>query len=87
MNAADGDDDRERDARVDVEHLRARLDLRDGVGDDAGIIARRHRGREQLAARGVDALADHHEAAFEADDDFLGGGGEDGVGHEGSFLM
>ena len=71
----------ERNAGVDVEHLRARLDLRERVGDDARIVALRHFRRQQLAPRRIDPLADHHEAAFEADDDFLFGGGDDGFGH------
>ena len=71
----------ERNAGVDVEHLRARLDLGQRLGDDPAIVARRHFGRERLAPGRIDALADHDEAALEADDDFLGGGGDEGVGH------
>ena len=71
----------ERNAGVDVEHLGARLDLRDRVGDDAAVVTGRHLGGEQLAPRRIDALADHHEAALEADDDFLLVRGEKRVGH------
>ena len=76
----------ERNAGVDVEHLRPRLDLGQRLGDDAAVVARRHFGREHLAAGRIDALADHHEAALEADDDFLGGGGDDGFGHGNGVL-
>jgi hypothetical protein len=37
--------------------------------------------RQLLAARRVDALADHAERLVEADDDFLRGGGDNGAGH------
>src|SRR5579872_6896680 len=60
----------ERHAGIDVEHLRAGFNLRDRVGDDAAVIAGRHFRGEQFAPRGIDALADHNEAAVEADDDF-----------------
>ena len=60
------------DARVDIEHVRAGLHLRERVGDDPRIIARRHLGGEDLAAGRVDALTDDDERAVEADDDLFG---------------
>jgi hypothetical protein len=36
-----------------------------------------------LAARRIDAFADHAEGLVEADDDFLRGGGDYGAGHVG----
>ncbi len=71
----------ERNAGIDVEHLRPGLDLGQRLGDDPAVIARRHLGREQLAPGRIDPLADHDEAALKADDDFLGGGGDEGFGH------
>ena len=41
----------ERDAGVDVEHMRAAFDLRDRVGLDAAEVAVLHLLGEQLAAR------------------------------------
>ena len=61
----------ERDAGIDVEHLRAGLDLRQGIGDDARIIAARHFLGQELAPGRVDALADHHERPVKAEDDLL----------------
>ena len=69
---------RQRDAGIDVEHLRARLDLRQGIGLDARVIAFLHLGSKQLAPGRIDALADHDEGLVEADHDFLGGGTEYG---------
>ena len=74
----------ERDAGVDVEHLRARLDLRDRVGDDGVEVAGLHLLGQHLAAGRVDALADDDERAVEPDHDLLRGRGEDGLGHAGS---
>ena len=48
----------ERDAGVDVEHLRAGLDLGQRVGLDLAVVADRHLGGELLAAGRIDALAD-----------------------------
>ena len=76
----------ERDARVDVEHVRAGRDLRERIRLDAAEIAGRHLGGEQLAPGRVDALADDDERAVEADDDLAGGGADDGIGHERAFL-
>ena len=59
----------ERNAGVDVEHVRAGGDLRQRVGLDAAEVARRHLRGEQLAPGGVDALADDDERPIEADDD------------------
>ena len=61
----------QRDAGIDVEHLRAGLDLRHRIGDDAAVIAARHLLRQQLAPGRVDALADHDEALVETDHDLL----------------
>ena len=72
----------ERNAGIDVEHVGARLDLGARIGLDAGEVARRHFGGEDLAPGRIDALADDDERAVEADDDFLGGGTDYGVGHD-----
>ena len=72
---------RERDAGVDVEHLRARLDLRERVGDDGLVVARRHLLGELLAARRIDPLADDHERPVEADHDLLRRAREPRLGH------
>ena len=72
---------RERDAGVDVEHLRTGLDLRDRVRDDRLEVPRRHLLRELLAPGRVDPLADDHERTREADDDLPRGARENGVGH------
>ena len=71
----------ERYAGVDIEHVRSRLHLGDGVRGHTAVIAGLHLGGEHLAAGGIDALADDHERPVEADDDFPGGGTDDGVGH------
>ena len=55
----------EGDAGVHVQHVGARLHLRQRVGLDAGEVVRRHLRREHLAAGGVDALANDDERAFE----------------------
>ena len=60
---------RQRNAGVDVEHVRAGLHLGPGIGLDAGEVVRRHLRREHLAAGGVDALADDDERPFEPDGD------------------
>ena len=75
----------ERNPGVDVQHVRAGLHLRARVGFDAAEIARGHFGGEQLAPGRIDALADDHERAIEADDDLARGGTDDGVGHAGAF--
>ena len=62
----------ERDARVDVEHVGAGLDLGDRVALDAAEVAGLHLLGEQLAAGRVDALADDRERPVEADDDLAG---------------
>ena len=64
---------RERDTRVDVEHVRAGFDLRARIGLDAAEIAGAHLRGEELPPRRVDALADDDERPVEADDDFPGG--------------
>ena len=61
--------------------VRARGDLGQRVGLDAAVVALRHLRRQQLAPGRVDALADDDERAVEADDDFLGGRRDDGIGH------
>ena len=76
---------RQRDARVHIEHVRAGFHLGARVGLDAAEVAGRHFGREDLAAGGIDALADDDEGAVEADDDFPGGGTDNGIGHD-AFL-
>src|SRR5579863_1795492 len=62
--------------------MRPGFDLCAGIGLDTREVSRRHLGCEDLAARGIDALADDHERAVEADDDFARGGTDDGVGHD-----
>ena len=73
---------RQRNARIDVEHVRAGFDLGARVRLDAAEVAGRHLGGEDLAPRRIDALADDDERAVEADDDFLGGGADNGIGHD-----
>ena len=77
----------QRDAGVDVQHVRAGCHLRQRVGLDAAEVAGRHLGGEDLAPGRIDALADHDEGPVEADDDFAGGGTDDGVGHEAILLV
>ena len=72
----------QRNARIHVEHVGAGLDLGARIRLDAGEIAGRHLGGEDLAPGRIDALADDDERPIEADDDFLGGGTDDGVGHD-----
>ena len=72
----------QRNSRIDVQHMRAGLDLRARVRLDPGEVARRHLGGEYLAARRIDPLADDDEGSIETDDDLLGGGTDDGVGHD-----
>jgi len=60
----------------------ARLHLRARVGFNAGEITGGHLGGENFSARGIDAFADDDEGAIEADNDFPGGGTDDGVGHD-----
>jgi len=72
---------RQRDAGIDIEHVGAGLDLGQRIGLDAAVVAGRHLGGQQLAARRIDALPDEHEGTLEADDDLLGRRGDDGVGH------
>jgi hypothetical protein len=57
------------------------FDLGARIGLDAAEVARRHFGGEDLASGRIDAFADDDEGTFEADDDFPGGGTDDGVGH------
>ena len=56
------------DAGIDVEDVGARRDLGQRVLDHRVEIAGLHFGGELLAARRVDALADHREGPVEADD-------------------
>ena len=72
----------QRNPRIDVEHVSARLDLRARIGFDAAEVPGRHLGGEDLASGRIDALADDDEGPVEADDDFLGGGTDNGVGHD-----
>ena len=62
----------QRDACIDVEHVRPGLHLGDGIPLDPTVVAFRHLRREHLAPGGIDALADDDERALEADDDLLG---------------
>jgi hypothetical protein len=63
----------ERNAGVDVQHVGAGRDLRQGIRFDRREIAGRHLGRELLAAGRIDPLADDAERSLEADHDFLRG--------------
>ena len=73
----------ERDAGVDVEHVRAGLDLGDRVALDPREVTGLHLLGEELATGRVDALADDHERLVVADDDLAGRGADDGVGGAG----
>src|SRR5262249_53719607 len=73
--------------RIDIQHLRPGGELRARVGFHTAEIAGRHLGGQDLAAGGIDALADHHEGALEADDDFTGGGADHGIGHDAILLV
>ena len=61
----------ERYAGVDVEHVRAGLDLRARIGFDAAEVAGRHFRGQNLAPGRIDALADDDEGPVEADHDLL----------------
>jgi hypothetical protein len=70
------------DTGIDVEHGGACCHLLQRILDDGVEIADDHLGGQLLAAGRVDALTDDAEGLVEADDDFAGGGGDDGAGHE-----
>ena len=61
-------------AGVDVEHMRAGGNLRAGFFLHPSKIAGRHFGGQQLAAGGIDALADDAERVIETDPNFAAGG-------------
>ena len=71
----------ERNAGIDVEHMRTSLDLGERIGLDAAVITARHFCREHLAPGRIDALADDDERSIEADTHFLGGRTEQRVCH------
>ena len=75
----------QRNARVHIEHVGTGLDLGQGIGDDAAVVARHHFGGHDFAAGGVDALANDDEGAVKANDDLAGRGADDGIGHATSF--
>ena len=75
-----------RHARVDVEHVRAGRDLGQRVPLHPRIVARRQLRHQQLAAGGIDPLADDAEGLVEADHHLPGGGTDDGSGHGASQL-
>jgi hypothetical protein len=72
---------RQRDTRVDVEHVRTGFDLGDRVALDPREVAGLHLLHQDLAAGRVDALADDDERLVVADDDLAGGGADDRPGH------
>lgn len=72
----------QRNAGVDIEHMGAGRDLRMHVGHHPAEIAGRHLCGQNLAAGRVDALADDDEGPLEADDDFPGGGTDNGICHD-----
>ncbi len=74
---------RERNAGVDVQHVRAGRDLRERIGLDLAVVARRHLRRQPFASGRIDPLADDAERLLEADHDLLGGGADHRVGHAG----
>ncbi len=59
----------QRDTRVDVEHVRAGLDLGEDVAFDPAEVARLHLLGQELATGRVDALPDDDERAVEPDGD------------------
>jgi hypothetical protein len=69
----------ERDAGVDVEHVRPGFNLRHGVGLDAAVVAVFHFFGENFSARRVDALANNDKGLVEADVDFTSGRADGGV--------
>ena len=69
------------DAGIDIQHVGAGGDLGQRIGLDPGKIARRHFRRQQLAPGRVDALANDHEGAVEADRNLPVGRTDDGFGH------
>src|SRR5215831_2948779 len=78
---------RQGDAGVDIQHVGTGRHLRQRIGLDAAEVPGSHLGREDLAPRGVDALADHHEGALEAEHDLAGCGADHGIGHEAILLV
>ena len=74
-------------AGVDVEHMRAGGNLRAGFFLHPSKIAGRHFGGQQLAAGGIDALADDAERVIETDPNFAAGGMQDGGGHGTPFCQ
>ena len=73
------------DAGVHVQHLRAGLDLRQGVGDDGREVPGCHLVGELLSPGRVDPFADDHERTLEPDRDLLRGRAHHRVGHAGSL--
>ena len=71
----------QRDAGVDVEHVRAGLDLGDHVALDPAEVAVLHLLGEELPAGRVDPLADDDEGPVVADGDLARGRSDDGPGH------
>ncbi len=63
---------------------RTGLDLGDRVRDHRLEVARLHLLGQDLPPGRVDALADDHERAVEADHDLFGGRGKNGLCHAGS---
>ena len=74
----------QRDAGVDVEHVGPGRHLGDHVTLDAAEVAGLHLLGQQLAAGGVDPLADDHERLVVADDDLAGGRADDRARHAAS---
>jgi len=71
----------QRDPGVDVEHLRAGLDLCERVGGHGREVAGRHLGRQRLPSGRIDPLAGDDEPPLEPDRDLPRRARQDGVGH------
>src|SRR6185295_18159981 len=71
----------QRDAGVDVEHVRAGRDLGQDVALHAAEVARLHLLGQDLPPGGVDALADDHERPVRPDHHLAGHRADDGQGH------
>ena len=72
----------ERYAGIHIEHVRTGGDLGERIGLHPAEVARAHLLCEHLAARRIDAFADHDERTVEADDCLARRGADDGVGHD-----
>ena len=71
----------ERDAGIDVEHVRAGVDLGERIALDPAEVAVLHLLGEELPPGRVDPLADDHERPVIADHDLARRRSDDGAGH------